>query len=504
MLESDNLYSLLQKSATRYSYKTAVTDLKDKEITYEDLEKNSSEICSLLKENNIDSGSRVGILASKSIEYITFIFGILKANAAYIPLDCSSPITRNSYICNDCDVQGVFIENSFFDAFVEANTNQNSFKKIEICADFSLLIFQKIKPKRIEHIAYILYTSGSTGIPKGVVHTHQSAFSFIEWSMNTFQTNQNDKFLSQAPFHFDLSIFDIFVSIGSGSTVVLANEKQAANPMQIASSLANKKITIFYATPSTLSYLYLFGKMEKYKYNDLRLLLFAGEEFSITNLKQIKSIFTKSCFYNLYGPTETNVCTWYKIPQDISEEQTKPFPIGKQCSFAELRIGNVDKQGEEGELYVAGNSIMLCYWGDKEKTNNALEVDTQGKCWYKTGDIVKLDAERNYIYLGRKDRMIKRKGYRIELAEIEHALSQNTNIWQVAVVAIPKHETAEAIITAHVSLTKDKKISVIDLIQYSSKVLPAYMVPDKFIIHTILPKTATNKINYQLLNQLHD
>ncbi|HKC68851.1 MAG TPA: AMP-binding protein, partial [Bacteroidia bacterium] len=249
-----------------------------------------------------------------------------------------------------------------------------------------------------------------------------------------------------------------------------------------------------------LSYLGTYGKMEKYTYQNLRLVLFAGEVFSIKNLKNLKNKLPVVEFYNLYGPTETNVCTWFKIPDIISDDIKEPYPIGKVCNYAQYKIVKTNEgRKNEGELLITGSSLMSGYWNDVEKTRISIETDSNGKHWYHTGDIVWLNSENELVYLRRKDRMVKRNGYRIELNEIENNLAANNNIAEVAVTAKSVNSQVDTIITAHIVWAKNTSSLAIDLLAYCNTVLPGYMIPDSFKYYEQLPKTSTHKINYNQL-----
>ena len=206
-----------------------------------------------------------------------------------------------------------------------------------------------------DDLAYILYTSGSTGKPKGVMLSHQNALSFVDWCSEVFEPGEIDRFSSHAPFHFDLSILDIYVSIKHGATLVLVEEEIGKDPIRLAALISDKRISIWYSTPSILSFLAQYGKLDQYEFPDLRLVLFAGEVFPIKHLRMLKDLLPKPRYFNLYGPTETNVCTYFEIPATIPEDQTKPFPIGEACSHYRIRV--VDEQGQDVGIGQMGELI---------------------------------------------------------------------------------------------------------------------------------------------------
>jgi amino acid adenylation domain-containing protein len=352
-------------------------------------------------------------------------------------------------------------------------------------------------------LAYILYTSGSTGKPKGVMLSHGNAAAFIDWCSDVFKPNEHDRFSSHAPFHFDLSILDIYVSLKHGATLVIVEEALGKEPARLAPWIAEKKLTVWYSAPSILSLLAQFGKLEQYDYSSLRLVLFAGEVFPIKYLKLLKSLWPHPTYFNLYGPTETNVCTFYKVPRVIPESQSEAVPIGKACPYCQPSVvdelGVKVTQGTEGELCIAGPTVLEGYWDLRENTAKAFLPGHQ-KRWYRTGDIVRELVDGNYKFLGRRDRMIKKRGYRIELGEIEAALYRHPSIKEAAVLAFPDDNGVP--IKAFTSTRDGSRLSMIELKKFCSENLPLYMVPDLFFCLESLPKTSTDKIDYQKLKSM--
>ena len=269
----------------------------------------------------------------------------------------------------------------------------------------------------LDDLAYILYTSGSTGKPKGVMLSHQNALSFIDWCSEVFEPVETDRFSSHAPFHFDLSILDIYVSLKHGATLVLVDEEVGKDPIRLAAWISDKRISVWYSTPSILSFLAQYGRLDQYEFSDLRLLLFAGEVFPIKHLRMLKDLLPRPRYFNLYGPTETNVCTYYEIPATFPADQNKPFPNGKACSHYDGLTKIVDEQGQEvgsgqpGELIAAGPGVMQGYWNLPEKTANAFLVDSTGQRWYKTGDVVVLEFQQRFsglvVQRGRHQELVR-------------------------------------------------------------------------------------------------
>ena len=377
------LHQLLVKSAQKYPDRIAVEETGNGAITYHDLNKLSDQLRDRLIHLGVRPGDRVGIYLRKSVDAVACIFGILKAGAAYVPVDPGAPATRNAYIFSDCTVKVIIIDNQFVEKLSAEFASQNelpTFLVLDGVGSGNSLkgALERAKtdnstpPVSFElspdNLAYILYTSGSTGKPKGVMLSHQNALGFIDWCSEVFEPSEIDRFSSHAPFHFDLSILDIYVSMKHGATLVLVDEEIGKDPIRLARLISDKRITVWYSTPSILSFLAQYGRLEQYGFPDLRLVLFAGEVFPIKHLRILKDRLSKPRYFNLYGPTETNVCTYYEVPATISMEHTKPFPIGQACSHYKNRIQVVDEQGQEvergheGELIPSGPGVMQGYW----------------------------------------------------------------------------------------------------------------------------------------------
>ena len=292
--------------------------------------------------------------------------------------------------------------------------------------------------------------------------------------------------------------------IKHGATLVLIGNDAGKQPRRLAPVIAERKITIWYSTPSILRVLAEYGRLDQLDCSALRLVLFAGEVFPVKHLRVLKKLWPKPRYFNLYGPTETNVCTYYEIPSDIAEDCTEPFPVGFTCSGDRAIV--VDKEGrevepgDEGELLVGGGSVMRDYWNRPGRTKQAFFVDASGASWYRTGDVMKQSPEDGYIFIGRRDRMVKRRGYRVELGEIEAALYRHPLVSEVAVTAVPDEENG-VLIKAFLTLSSGSQPSLVEMKRFCVEQLPAYMIPDRFAFPESLPKTSTDKIDYERLRE---
>lgn len=286
---------------------------------------------------------------------------------------------------------------------------------------------------------------------------------------------------------------------------MLVPEEISKDPLRLAPLIAEQRITCWYSAPSILSLLAQYGNLPNQDYSALRLILFAGEVFPIRHLRALTALLPAPRYFNLYGPTETNVCTFFEVPLPVPEDRTVPFPIGRVCSHLAGKVvgerGCEVQCGDEGELVISGRGVMQGYWSLPQQTAAAFLTGDAQTPWYKTGDIVVESADGNYTYLGRRDRMVKKRGYRIELGEIEAGLYRHALIREAAVVAV-SDEDAGVKIKAFLSCRELKRPSIIELKRFCSENLPLYMIPDYFVWCESLPKTATDKTDYQRLNEM--
>jgi amino acid adenylation domain-containing protein len=511
------LHQYFVQTAQRFPEHTAIIEPGAGVIKYHELSVLSDRVRDYLCDIGIQAGDRVGIYMRKSIDTVAIMLGILKAGAAYVPVDPGAPPSRNAFIMHDCAVKIAVVEQRFenhLKAELQQLGSMPPFLIVEGTGGGKGVVqalnqAKSVKPKpastvesRSDDLAYILYTSGSTGKPKGVMLSHENATSFIDWCSDTFQPTETDRFSSHAPFHFDLSILDIHVALKHGATLVLVAEEIGKDPQRLGPFIAEQKITCWYSAPSILSLLAQYGNLAHRDYSALRLVLFAGEVFPIKHLRTLTQLLPRPRYFNLYGPTETNVCTSYEVPLPIPEERTIPFPIGKVCAHLEGKVfdeqGRMQSPGEAGELYISGSNVMVGYWGLTEQTAHAFLIDGTHR-WYRTGDVV-VESEDGYTYMGRRDRMVKRRGYRVELAEIEAGLYRHVKIKEAAVIAVADEE-AGVRIKAFLGCQEIKHPSIIEMKRFCSENLPFYMIPDEFVWCEELPKTSTDKIDYQRLKE---
>ncbi|MFN8492880.1 MAG: amino acid adenylation domain-containing protein [Caldilineaceae bacterium] len=500
------LQSLLQYSAKHAPEQIAVID-RMRTMTYQELDTDSDQLAVHLQSQGIEPGDRVGIYLDKSLEAVVAIFAILKAGATYVPLDPTSPVKRIAFLIDNCQMKGIITEQKKLEK-IRSELPSLPLCVVLVAHDFAGLAGGAIPVPTVHRnrldeqdndLAYILYTSGSTGQPKGVMISHRAALAFVDWAVGYVGLQPSDHVASHASFHFDLSIFDLFATIKAGATVVLVPPELSIFPRNLADWIAQQAITVWYSVPSVLTRLVLQGGLERYRFTRLRQILFAGEIFPITHLRQLQRLIPHAHYHNLYGPTETNVCTAYPVGL-LPDNQVTPVPIGQACAGGQLLIMNEQgepcEQGATGELWVSSATLMSGYWGLPALTAQvfaSLTTQMHGK-FYRTGDLVFQDQEGNLHFCGRQDTQVKSRGYRIELGEIETILHLHPVVAQAVVIPLPDDEMGN-LLKAFVVTRLGETVPAGELLRFCAEHLPAYMVPRAIEFRPHLPTTATGKLD---------
>lgn len=526
------IHQLLKISAQRGPDRVAVISRTGK-LTYHELDSLTDGLATTLRIHGLKRGDRVGIYVPKSLASIVSIYSILKAGGIYVPLDPDAPAERLAFIARDCgikillscsektsQVDNIIAKQNPVETVVLVDCDQASNQKnswVPAKAGVSVIGWDQVSPPgqpltgevSVEtDTAYILYTSGSTGVPKGVMISHRSSLAFVEWAADYVGLNQGDVVACHAPLHFDISTFSIFSTCLAGASVLMLPEKASIFPVELAKIIERERVTVWYSVPSVLTLLVLYGNLSSRDFSKLRIVIFAGEVFPVKFLRQLIAQLPNIACYNWYGPTETNVCTSYEVRR-LDPEVTSPIPIGKATAntevFALTSEGKViTGPGETGELYVRGPTVMQGYWGDSEKTGsvllrNPLNPRFEEKI-YKTGDFVSLDLDGNYLYLGRRDGMVKTRGYRVELGEVEAVLFSHPEVKEAVVVPVPD-ELIGSSLHAFISPNREGAITKDEILTYCGTKLPRYMIPDAVSFKETLPKTSSGKTDRVALAQ---
>ncbi len=504
----------VENGAARYPDKEAVR-FSGQSLSYAELLRRASNLAHVLIEHGVNRGDRVGIYMNKSLESVVAVYGIMLAGAAYVPLDPFAPVGRLSYVIRDCGIRWLVTKEAKIDGVQQMVSNGTGLECLIGVGPQPDLPVRTVTWDEVtnlsvgsipqvgtieQDLAYILYTSGSTGDPKGIMHTHRSGLAFAEWAAHEYGLRPEDRLSNHAPLHFDLSTFDLFAGALAGATTVVIPEALTKFPASLAKFIEQEKISVWYSVPFALIQMLLRGGLEGRDFSALRWLLFAGEVFPTKHLRELMAQLPDIRFSNLYGPTETNVCTYYHVTELPEGDET--IPIGRVCANAEGLVVDGDNQpvanGQVGELLIRGPIVMRGYWGQPEKTERGFfrrKVLAYGEdIYYRTGDLVQLQTDGNYKYLGRKDRQIKTRGYRVELDEIEVALLSHELVQEAAVYPIPDGEGSN-LIEAAVIPQEGAELTVAQLEAHVAAKLPPYAIPANIIITADFPRTSTGKIN---------
>jgi amino acid adenylation domain-containing protein len=515
------LHDLVTAAAERFPGRTAVVD-GERSVTYAELDGQTTRLAHLLVDRGIRHGDRVGLYLDKSLEAVIGIYGILKAGATYVPLDPAAPPARLASIARDAGLgclitssaksgewATLLAEGAPLETLVVLDATEaegEGPEGVAVLTSSDLEALPADRPPDVARspadLAYILYTSGSTGVPKGVMLSHLNAMAFVDWGVEEFGVEEDDRLSSHAPLHFDLSVFDLYAAARAGAAVVLVPGQLALFPVELSRWIRDAQISVWYSVPSILTLLVLRGRLDEVDLPKLRTILFAGEVFPTKHLHRLVELLPAVRFANLFGPTETNVCTWYEVPRWTGEPPAA-IPIGKPIAgvevFAVGTEGELLPEGEVGELYVRGPTVMQGYWGDDERTSRTLLRDWRGESGYptyRTGDLAYVDESGDWIFLGRRDSQIKSRGYRIELGDIEAALNQHPSVVECAVVAVPD-EVVTNRIKAYIVSRED--VAPDELNRFCAERIPRYMTPETYEFASDLPRSSTGKIDRRAL-----
>ena len=503
------LHGALHASTERDPDGVAVTTAAER-WTHAELTRRAGQIATALGDLGVVPGDRVAVAAEKSPAALAALYGIMAAGAAYIPIDPFSPPMRAARIVTNAGCAAACVDGGGAEK-LRAGEESSAAPKILALddavdrPDASVADTADLPPRPLtggceSDLAYILYTSGSTGEPKGVMLTHRNALAFVDWGVWRFDVSSEDRLSSHAPFHFDLSVFDLYAAARCGAPVRLLSKAESAFGRSMVDLIEAEQITVWYSVPSALAL--VIGVADPEQLVSLRVVLFAGEVFATKHLQQLRGLVPKATLANLYGPTETNVCTYWVAPPTLLGED--PIPIGRACENQEVfalddRLHPVPV-GEVGELWVRGPTVMQGYFGDTERTaqtrqQNPLHDRFPDPC-YRTGDLVRVGADGELLFLGRRDHQIKTRGYRVELGEIEAALVSHPSVREVAVVAVPDEKIGNALIGF---VAAAESVDELELKRQCAERVPRYMVPSTIHLLAELPHTSTGKIDRQAL-----
>lgn len=493
----------------------------DRTLTWEELAVRSSRLARVLREHGVRRGDRVAIHADKGILSPVAMHGIMKAGAAHVPLDPSAPLPRLRLILEDCGIRHVVSEPSKTEAVAELVAGGSSLDAVVGVEPREGALFDAVRWEEVDagpgldedpgarelDLAYVLYTSGSTGVPKGVAHTHRSALAFAEVAAATYGFGPADRLSNHAPLHFDLSTMDYFSAAVVGAATVVIPEVYTRVPASLSRLLEEQRTTVLYAVPLALVHLLLHGALERRDLGSLRWVLFGGEPFPPRHLRALMDALPHARFSNVYGPTEVNGVTYWIVPP-IPEASDEPIPIGRPYDGVQTLVVDADDRpvppGAPGELLVRTPTMMRGYWGRPDLDAGVFQrrpgPGPSEHVFLRTGDLVRERDDGALVFLGRRDRQIKTRGHRVELAEVEAALVAHERVEAAAAFGVPDGEGSQRI-RACVTVGPGASLSAESLLEHAAGILPRYALPEAVSILDTLPRTSTGKIDRLALRE---
>jgi D-alanine--poly(phosphoribitol) ligase subunit 1 len=477
-------------------------------LSFQEMEVMSNRIAHYLADSGIRKNDVITILNNKSFTSYALMIACLKIGAVYTNIDPKSPVERFKKMLDVCKPKCLF---HAVDAHID---NIKSLVSSHVWViDYTSPQFEININKQEGNMpqlnrevtssnpAYIMFTSGSTGFPKGVLVSHGSIMNFINWSRSIYTISSSDVITNLNPMHFDNSVFDFYASLFNGATLLPVTEEFTINPRKLLDKLNELKPTIWFSVPSLLVYVLNMRALRVDDLLSLRVVTFGGEGFPKNKLRELWGKWkNRVTFINVYGPTEgTCICSSYIVSEkDLQNDELLPLgPIAPNFTATVLdERNNLVTDASIGELCIGGPNLALGYYNNLVKTSevfvNHPQIHSHLERIYRTGDLVSYDQSMNvFMFKGRKDNQIKRMGYRIELEEIENALNTLECIGESAIIYVDNAKYKSKIIACIKSEEQEEPI----IRQELSKYLPQYMMPDLIFFYSELPKNANGKID---------
>jgi amino acid adenylation domain-containing protein len=460
---------------------------------------------------------RVALCLPRTPAAIVAILGALKADAAYVPLDPKSPAERQAQVVGDCrpaaivcDAQtaaatAALVRSVRLDATVvcldDAPAPAESGPRVVGDAEIAVFSGEPPASRGVDaDLAYVLYTSGSTGRPKGVMVTHRNVLDYAGWAVDQFRITAADRVFATAPFHFDMSTFDVFAALHAGARLCVVPESFPMFPPRLLDYLEREGATLWKTVPSLFLYMARTGGLKPGRMPTLTRMLFGGEVLHPRNVAEWMRLFPEKSFYNVYGPTEaTGVSLFHAIETPPPDGEAR-VPIGVPCTNTDAFVlrpdGTRAEAGETGELFLRGAGVAAGYWGDADTTARVF-VDNplrpgRGDRVYRTGDLARQRPDGAYEFLGRVDEQVKYMGYRISTADVEAALMSLPGVEEAAVFLDERSGLVVPELVGLVHCAPGRAEA--DLARELGRKLPAYMVPKRVVAVPTLPRTDRGKI----------
>ncbi|MCP5051184.1 MAG: amino acid adenylation domain-containing protein [bacterium] len=526
-----SLHRLVEEQVERTPYHIALSE-GESQLTYRGLDQLGNGLAGVLREKGVKTGTIAGIMVERSMDAVLGIMAVLKAGAAFLPIDPQYPGERKRFIIKDSDIKVILTQRHIRDRDMEV-TDSEGLEEMLLLDDETVYpgdfagLGTRLRSGRelkdspvVPGPAYIIYTSGTTGRPNGVMVEHQGAVNYIYWAAQTYVKKGSMDFPLYTSISFDLTITSIFTPLVTGNRVVIYEDGQGDQEVLIRRIIRENRVGVIKLTPS---HLMLIQEMPPEDPCNIKCFVVGGEDFKRVLARDINRNFPSVEIYNEYGPTEATVgCMIYRF--DPAKDDRASVPIGIPIANTQIYILDGRREpvaaGIVGELYISGDGIARGYLNRPELTVEKFDQDLKKETaaspavktkLYKTGDLARWlppsgqgEPKRNIEFLGRVDHQVKIRGFRIELGEIEYQLLQHEKIKEAIVLARKERKSQEVYLCAYVvpaegDITSDEEIRVSKLKDFFSDKLPGYMIPTYFVQLDSLPLTANGKVDRQAL-----
>lgn len=497
-----NVLEFLEQASQKYFTKIAFTD-ENNEISYGQCVENAQKVGTALL--SLQSHRQpIAVMMDKNVESLTAFFGVIYSGNFYVVIDAMMPNDRIQTIFETLNPVALICQSQYKEK-AKALHHQVFVYEQMIQTDIDFIHLKEIRKQMIDtDPLYALFTSGSTGVPKGAVLSHRNVINYASWFHDTFDIQEDTQFGSQTPFYFSMSVSDVFSTIIAGATLHILPKKLFSFPVKLIEYMNEKHVNTIYWVPSALGIIANMKVLDYVKLNDIQKVLFAGEVMPTKHLNYWKKHYPDIMYVNLFGPTETtDICTYYIVDREFSDDEV--LPIGKACQNCDIFLLDENNHeitdDKEGELCVRGSFLALGYYNNPQKTKEVFVQNPLNQAYpeiiYRTGDLVKYNERGELIYITRKDFQIKHMGYRIELGEIEAAVYALSKIQSCAVIY---DELEDKIILIYTG-----KITDTEIMSGISNKIPQYMYPNKIIKMKAMPLNQNGKIDRKWLkNHYHE
>lgn len=491
--------------------------MTDDALTYAELEDRVARVAAGLVATGVRVGDRVGVYQPKGVDTVVALLAILRAGAAYVPVDPHAPADRARFALGHAGAEVLFSAGRPFkqlgaagelvaDTVIVPDGQNVPAQVAKSGLRFSALEGHQPEPiaaaRTADDLAYVLYTSGSTGTPKGVAITHGQSLAFVRAAVEAFGFEASDVFAGHAPFNFDLSVIDLYCAFAVGAEIVLVPDPWVGFPAKVSDLIGRAGITVWNSVPSALVGLVARGRLEEQDLSKLRVVLFAGEPFPLPPLRALRALVPEATLYNVYGQTEANSSTFHLV-DEVPEADDAPLPIGRPLPNYEVLLldeagARVDGPGATGELYVAGPAVAAGYYADEERTARGFVQHPlrsgRRQIAYRTGDRARYDEAGRLLFEGRADLAVKVRGFRVELEEIELTAKGVPGVAEACAAPVPDPELGHKLVL-FVANALGEAVDEEALRAELARVLPRYMRPERTCLRASLPRTSTGKLD---------